>query len=73
MAERGDCGFARRQTVLREQVGNRTIRGALLTQLRDDLFCWNQVLELLWPARCKFRDSFTNFMGIKSGHRMNQC
>ena len=65
MAECGDGRFARRKTMLREQVGNRAIRGALLAQLDDDILRGNQVLELLRTERREFRDRLTDCGWIK--------
>lgn len=65
MAEHGDCRLARRQTVLREQVGNGAIRCAFLSQLRDDILRREQVLELLRTARSKFINRFANCGWIK--------
>lgn len=65
MAEYGDGRLARRQTMLREQIGNGPIRRALLPQLNDDILRRKQVLELLRTARREFIDRFTNCGWIK--------
>ena len=65
MAEHGDCGLARWQTVLREQIGNGAIRCALLPQFRDDILRRKQVLELLRTARREFIDRLANVGWIK--------
>ena len=65
MTERSDGGFARRQAVLRQQGGNRPIRGALLSQLDDDILGRDQVLELLRPERRKFRHCLADCGWIK--------
>jgi hypothetical protein len=41
MAKSRDGRLARRQTMLREQNGNRPIRSAPLAQLDDDILRWN--------------------------------
>jgi hypothetical protein len=56
VAERGDGRLADRQTMLRQQLGNRPIGRALLSQFDDDFPCRGQFLELLWPARREFRN-----------------
>jgi hypothetical protein len=43
-------GFARRQTVLGQQVGDGAIRPAFLPQLDDDFLGQDYIVELLWPA-----------------------
>jgi hypothetical protein len=65
MAESGDGRLARRQTMLREQSGNRAIRSAPLAQLDDDILRRNQFLELLRPERRKFRDRLTDCGWVK--------
>ena len=65
MAERGDGSLARRQTMLREQGGNRPIRSALLPQLDDDILGRDQVLELLRTERRKFRDRLADCGWVK--------
>ena len=65
MTEHGDGRFARRQTVLREQISNRSIRRALLSQLNDDILRREQVLELLRTARRELIDRFANCGWIK--------
>jgi hypothetical protein len=62
--------FACRQTVLGQQVGDGTIRGVFLPQLNDDCLCRDQILELLWPARSKFRDRLADFGWVKRGHKL---
>ncbi len=56
MAERGNGGLADRQTMLRQQFGNRPVGGTLLPKLDDHIPCRGQFLELLWSARREFRD-----------------
>ena len=65
MAERGDSRLARRQAMLREQFGNRTIRRPPLSQFSDDILRREQVLELLWTERRKFRDRLPDCCWIK--------
>jgi hypothetical protein len=65
MTKYGDGRFARRQAVLREQLGNRAIRGALLPKFGDDFLGRDQVLELFGTARRKLRDRLTNGGWIK--------
>ena len=65
MAERRDGRLARRQAMLREQFGNGAIRRPPLSQFRDDIFCREQVLELLWTERRKFRDRLPDCCWIK--------
>ena len=68
MTEHGDGRLAGRQTVLRQQFGDGAIRSAFLSQFNDDLFRRDQILELLWPARCKFCDRLADFDWIKRVH-----
>jgi hypothetical protein len=65
MAESGDGCLARRQTMLREQSGNRPIRSAPLAQFDDDILGRNQILELLRTERSKFRDRLADCGWIK--------
>ena len=69
MTEHGDGCLARRQAMLREEVGNGAIRCALLSQLRDDIPCREQILELLWTAGREFFDRLANCVWIKRGHK----
>jgi len=55
-----------------QQVGDRAIGGAFLSQFNDDVLCGNQFLEFLWPARSKFLDGFADFAGIKRGHKIGK-
>jgi hypothetical protein len=65
MAESGDGRLARRQTMLREQNGNRPIRSAPLAQLDDDILGRDQILEFLRTERRKFRDRLTDCGWVK--------
>ena len=65
MAERGDGRLARRQTMLREQFGNGAIRRPPLPQFRYDIARREQVLELLWTERRKFRDRLADCGRVK--------
>ncbi len=65
MAEYGDGRLARRQAMLREQIGNAPIRCALLPQLNDDILRRKQVLELLRTARREFINRFADCGWIK--------
>ena len=69
MAERGDGRLARRQTMLREQFGNGAIRRSPLPQFRYDIARREQVMELLWTERSKFRDRLADCGWVKRGHR----
>lgn len=69
MAESGDSRLARRQAMLREQFSNGAIRRPPLPQFSDDILRREQVLELLWTERRKFRDRLTNCGWVKRGHR----
>lgn len=71
MAELCDGCLARRQAMLREQVGDGAIRCAFLTQLDDDFLRREQVLELLRPARREFLDRFADCGWIKGGHKLD--
>jgi hypothetical protein len=68
MTKHGDGRLAGRQAVLREQFGNRPIRGALLSEFGDDFLGRDQILELFWTARRKLRDRLPNGGWIKRGH-----
>jgi len=65
MTEGGDGRLARRQAMLREQFGNGTIRRPPLPQFSDDILRREQVLELLWTERRKFRDRLPDCCWIK--------
>jgi hypothetical protein len=65
MAERSDGRLARRQTMLREQFGNGSIRRPPLSQFGDDILGREQVLELLWTERSKFRDRLPDCGRVK--------
>ena len=65
MAEGGDGRLARRQAMLREQFGNGAIRRPPLPQFSDDILRREQVLELLWTERRKFRDRLPDCCWIK--------
>lgn len=65
MAERGDGRLACRQTMLREQFGNGAIGRPPLSQFSDYILRREQVLELLWTERRKFRDRLTNCGWVK--------
>ncbi len=65
MTEHRDGRLAGRQAMLREQVGDGTIRRALLSQLRDDLLCREQILEFLRTARCEFLDRLADCGWVK--------
>lgn len=69
MAERRDGRLARRQAMLREQFGNGAIRRPPLSQFSDDILRREQVLELLWTERRKFRDRLADCGWVKRGHR----
>ncbi len=51
--------------MLREQVGDGTIRRTPLPQLRDDILCREQILEFLRAARRKFLDRFADGGWVK--------
>ena len=51
--------------MLREQFGNGTIRRPPLPQFSDDILRREQVLELLWTERRKFRDRLPDCCWIK--------
>lgn len=70
MTKYGDGRLAGWQAMLREQFGNRAIRGALLSEFGDDFPGRDQVLELFWTARRKLRDRLTNGCWIKGGHTL---
>ena len=65
MTEHGDGRLAGWQAMLREQVGDGTIRRALLPQLRDDLLCREQILEFLRTARREFLDRLSDCGWVK--------
>ena len=55
--------------MLREQFGNGAIGRPPLSQFSDDIFCREQVLELLRTERRKFRDRLADCGWVKRGHR----
>lgn len=65
MTERGDGRLACRQAMLREQFGNGAIGRPPLSQFSDDILRREQVLELLWTERRKFRDRLPDCCWIK--------
>ena len=65
MAERSDGRLARRQAMLREQFGDGAIRRPPLSQFGDDILGREQVLELLWTERRKFRDRLADCGRVK--------
>ena len=65
MTKCSDGSLARRQTMLREQGGNRPIRSALLAQLDNNILGRDQVLELLRTERRKFRDRLADCGWVK--------
>lgn len=65
MTEGGDGRLARRQAMLREQFGNGAIRRPPLPQFSDNIFRREQVLELLWTERRKFRDRLPDCCWVK--------
>ena len=65
MAERSDGRLARRQAMLREQFGDGAIRRPPLPQFSDDILGREQVLELLWTERRKFRDRLADCGRVK--------
>jgi hypothetical protein len=65
MTELGDGCFAYRQAMLREEIGNGAIRRALLSQLRDDIPCRDQILEFLRTARREFFDCLADCGWVK--------
>jgi len=65
VTEHRDGGLARRQAMLREQIGDGAIRRALLSQFRDDILRRHQVLELLWTPRREFFDRLANCGWVK--------
>lgn len=68
MTKHGDGRLARWQAMLREEIGNGTIRRALLPQLFDDIFCWKQILEFLRTARREFFNRLADCGWVKCGH-----
>ncbi|MGD0615970.1 MAG: hypothetical protein ABSA69_11070, partial [Verrucomicrobiota bacterium] len=73
MTEYSNGGLAGWQTMLCEEVGNGTIRRALLPQLDDDILRGEQILEFLRTARREFFDRFSNCCWIKGGHKWECC
>ena len=69
MAESGDGRLAGWQAMLREQFGNGAVGRPPLSQFSDDIVRGEQVLELLWTERRKFRDCLTDCGWVKRGHR----
>ena len=65
VTEQSDGRFASWQAMAGEQFGDGAIRGALLSQFNDDIFCGEQFVEFLRPARSKFLDCLADFIGIK--------
>jgi hypothetical protein len=65
MAERRDGRFARRQAMLREELGDGAIRCELLAQLRDNLFRREQILEFLWTWWREFFDRLADCDWVK--------
>jgi hypothetical protein len=51
--------------MLREQFGNGPIRRPPLSQFSNDILRREQVLELLWTERRKFRDRLSDCCWIK--------
>ena len=51
--------------MLREQIGNGTIRRPLLAQLGDDILGREQILELLRTARREFFDRLADCGWVK--------
>lgn len=68
MTERGNGRLAGRQAMLREQFGNGAIRRPSLSQFRNHVLRREQVLELLWTERRKFRDRLPDCGWVKRGH-----
>ena len=73
MTEHGDGGFACRQAMLREQIGDGAIRRTLLPQFDNDIFRREQILELLRTARREFFDRFADGGWVKCGHDLKGC
>ena len=69
MTKRSDGGFADRQTMLCEQFGDGSIRRLFVSQLCDDISGRQQVLELLWTERCKFRDGLADGGWVEGIHK----
>lgn len=65
MAERGDGRLAGRQAMLGQKFRNGAIRCPLLPEFGDDFLRREQILELFWSARRKFRDRLSNCGWIK--------
>ena len=68
MTEHRDGCLARRQAMLREQLGDGAIRRVLLPQFSNDILRRHQVLELLWTPRRKFINRFADCGWVKCGH-----
>lgn len=71
MAELRDGRLARRQAMLRQEVGDGAIRREFLAQLDDDISRREQILELLRTARCEFLDRLADCGWIKGGHTLD--
>jgi len=65
MTEHRDGRLARRQAMLGQEIGDGTIRSTLMSQLRDDILCREQILEFLWTARCEFFDRLADCGWVK--------
>ena len=65
MTEQSDGRFARRQAMLREQLGDGPVGRPFLPQLGDHILRREQVLEFLWTAGRKFRDRLADCGWIK--------
>jgi hypothetical protein len=70
MTKHGNGRLADWETMLREQVSDGAVRRPSLSQFRDDIFCREQILELLWTAGRKFFDRLANCGGVKRGHKL---
>src|SRR5690242_9443241 len=68
MTEHRDGRLARRQTMLREKIGDGAIRRALLPQFSDDILRRHEVLELLRTPRRKLFDRLADGGWVKCGH-----
>ena len=51
--------------MLREQVGDGTIRASFLAQFGDDILCREQILKLLRTARREFLDRLAKYGWVK--------
>jgi len=51
--------------MLGQEIGDGTIRSTLMSQLRDDILCREQILEFLWTARCEFFDRLADCGWVK--------